>query len=65
MHQFKDVRLLLKIMRVPDSFPSPDRGKHSEGSGRQHQRGSFHQRPQSKEKGSAVRKAGGERRTGH
>ena len=65
MHEFRDVRLLLKIMSVPDSFPSTDHGKPSEGSGRQHQRGSFHQRHQSKEKGSAVRKAAGERRTGH
>ena len=52
-------------MSVPDSFPLTDHGKASEGSGRQHQRGSFHQRHQSKEKGSAVRKAAGERRTGH
>jgi len=41
-------------MSVPDSFPSYDHGKPSEGSGSQHPRGSFHQHHQSQGKGSAV-----------
>jgi hypothetical protein len=65
MHEFRDVRLLLEIMSVPDSFPSTDRGKHSEGSGSMRQDGSFHQRHQSMGKGGAVPKAASERRTGH
>jgi hypothetical protein len=52
-------------MSVPDSFPSTDRGKHSEGSGSKRQNGSFQQRHQSKAKASDVPKTASEQRAAH